>query len=648
MECLVDELWLLIFSHLNAYSLCSISQTCRSFSFIAQDKYLWSALLAKNRKKVILAPAWVPRTPKELFRWRTDFDTIKEALQAASADIRDQILVSPGVYKESLKLDKAVDLIGEGPLGTTIIEGSGNNTVTCEAAEGTIQNLTLRQSDHWFCVAIEKGNIHIKNNQISNSTLSSIKVGRDSSPLISHNLIHNSNEAGVAVFGGMGVIEYNEFTGNRYGSVEIVYSSANPIIRFNEIHHNKGYAIHIHTQAQCLVENNLVHSNETDGIACWGNCNPTIRCNKIYNNKGDGIYIHEGGGGVYEENDIFCQKLDGIRISKSSPSISRNTIHHNEGDGIRLVLLANPVIRGNRIFENQRVGLHSYRESKGICQRNLIIGNKNAGAQIYGGSQTLLAENKILGNRCSGIYVSDRAEPSIKLNEIAFNGDSGVEVVSGSKAKIFDHNQIHHNFLSGVAFYPDSKPYLLEQTNRIFENGNAIGNTSLDEPVNFGMPDEAALMDFQVGETMDIDSSEGDEQMGQYDLVEREGKEMYLQPIKKGDTDMVSFLVEKAIAAQQCTFVYTKEYYHSQHWYECRTCSQTRQILGFTEISVCEVCARLCHKNHELSPRKFGHFYCDCGQNNNTNLTNSCKCITSPPSKSNISILNTPVNSIQS
>merc|ERR1712070_725640 len=89
--------------------------------------------------------------------------------------------------------------------------------------------------------------------------------------------------------------------------------------------------------------------------------------------------------------------------------------------------------------------------------------------------------------------------------------------------------------------------------------------------------------------------------------------------------EIVSFLAERAIQSRLCTFMLTREYYHAQYWYECRTCSAPRQIMGRPEVSVCEQCAKTCHAGHDLSARKFGHFYCDCGQLD----APVCKCVPS-------------------
>ena len=41
--------------------------------------------------------------------------------------------------------------------------------------------------------------------------------------------------------------------------------------------------------------------------------------------------------------------------------------------------------------------------------------------------------------------------------------------------------------------------------------------------------------------------------------------------------------------------------------YHCHTC---KMVDG---MGVCTVCAKVCHKDHELSYAKYGSFFCDCG-----------------------------------
>nr|XP_037270039.1 E3 ubiquitin-protein ligase UBR4-like [Rhipicephalus microplus] len=64
---------------------------------------------------------------------------------------------------------------------------------------------------------------------------------------------------------------------------------------------------------------------------------------------------------------------------------------------------------------------------------------------------------------------------------------------------------------------------------------------------------------------------------------------------------------EDSLCNKLCTFTMTQKEFMNQHWYHCHTC---RMVDG---VGVCTICARVCHKDHDVTYAKFGSFFCDCG-----------------------------------
>ncbi|CAF3538830.1 unnamed protein product [Rotaria sp. Silwood1] len=56
-----------------------------------------------------------------------------------------------------------------------------------------------------------------------------------------------------------------------------------------------------------------------------------------------------------------------------------------------------------------------------------------------------------------------------------------------------------------------------------------------------------------------------------------------------------------------CTYTTTKKEYANQHWYHCHTCKM------IDRVGICQICANVCHKDHDISYAKYGSFFCDCG-----------------------------------
>lgn len=78
---------------------------------------------------------------------------------------------------------------------------------------------------------------------------------------------------------------------------------------------------------------------------------------------------------------------------------------------------------------------------------------------------------------------------------------------------------------------------------------------------------------------------------------------------------------EDSLGNKLCTFSVTAKEFMNQHWYHCHTC---KMVEG---VGVCSICARVCHKNHDVSYAKYGNFFCDCGAKED----GSCQALTRRP-----------------
>lgn len=68
---------------------------------------------------------------------------------------------------------------------------------------------------------------------------------------------------------------------------------------------------------------------------------------------------------------------------------------------------------------------------------------------------------------------------------------------------------------------------------------------------------------------------------------------------------------------QLCTFTVTQKEFINQHWYHCHTC---KMIEG---VGACTICAKVCHRGHDVTYSKHGSFFCDCGASETMN----CKAL---------------------
>ncbi|KAL9190922.1 hypothetical protein ACHAXT_000628 [Thalassiosira profunda] len=76
--------------------------------------------------------------------------------------------------------------------------------------------------------------------------------------------------------------------------------------------------------------------------------------------------------------------------------------------------------------------------------------------------------------------------------------------------------------------------------------------------------------------------------------------------------------------SRTCSFVETGEGFTEQHWYNCYTCGL------LWDKGCCSLCARVCHKGHDIGYSRKSSFFCDCGAEVATAIEQNrtvCKCL---------------------
>lgn len=211
-----------------------------------------------------------------------------EHLKTLNAAVRNaqpgtRILIRPGLYHESLVLDKPLELIGDGPREEIIIESTESRCVLVQADHALLRGLTIRsqvdlKGNKYYAMEIVQGRPLIENCDITSDAFACIAVhGPAANPTFRQCRIHDGGGVGLSFYeGGRGVVEDCEIFANRYAGVEICEESA-PLIRHCRIHHNKGDGIWAYHSGQGTVEDCLVFGNARAGIRLEQGSHLTIR-----------------------------------------------------------------------------------------------------------------------------------------------------------------------------------------------------------------------------------------------------------------------------------------------------------------------------------------------------------------------------------
>ncbi len=256
---------------------------------------------------------------------RADHVTISEAI--AAADSGDRILVRPGLYQESLVIDKPVEIIGDGETEDIVIQSVGANAILFKTTMGRVSNITLRQmhGGEWFCVNATQGRLFLEECDITSLSLACVAISGGADPRLRRNRIHHSKQSGVIVYdNGLGNIDDNDIYSNGLSGVEI-RNGGNPVLHGNRIYENKEAGVYVYDDGQGKLENNDIYLNSRAGMRIGNSGRPVLRRNRINKNGIVAIWAPLKGGGDVEENDLRDNAYGAWKVSAESEPLLRRS-----------------------------------------------------------------------------------------------------------------------------------------------------------------------------------------------------------------------------------------------------------------------------------------------------------------------------------
>lgn len=229
----------------------------------------------------------------------------------------------------------------------------------------------------------------------------------------------------------------------------------------------------------CVVRNNVVHHIGYTGIAVLGvegrRCSPQITRNVCYRNMGGGIGSMKGSTALVEENICFQNFYAGIGHSNASPVVLNNVCYENIRAGIGVSEGAKPVVRNNRCYKNRRagIGIRSGADTSPVIESNECFENDMAGIGCEEQATPIIRGNQCYRNAMAGIGCQDHAAPLVCDNECRENELAGIGA-RDQASPLIRGNICRANKQAGIGVEAKSNATILD--NQCLENGTvAIG-----------------------------------------------------------------------------------------------------------------------------------------------------------------------------
>jgi hypothetical protein len=285
------------------------------------------------------------------------YRSIGEAIKSAKPGT--EILVRPGLYKESLVIDKAIRISGDGPVDDIVVESVGAPCLVTRAAQVEVRGLALRsfvtpERNDYSAIDISYGRIVIEACDVTTDAGACVSIhGPGASPTIRGCRIRDGGNYGIWIWDGAGgVIEDCEIAG---------CSGAGLIISGDTMEEAREMAALILADLSgdgsiTARPSKSIPPNSAAGTGAPGL--PLVRRCSIFGCRDHGIWVHYKGRGVIEHCRIFENAASGAWIDQNSDAALRHCrINHNGWEAIRVTGNSSAIVEDCDLKENGRGGL---------------------------------------------------------------------------------------------------------------------------------------------------------------------------------------------------------------------------------------------------------------------------------------------------
>jgi hypothetical protein len=285
--------------------------------------------VALNMAK-LLQPGPLPAAPKEQ-KLRTlvvspqegegDYTRIQDAIDDAPEGSR--IVIKPGVYNESLRLSKQLELIGDGPADQIVITTRESDVLYCTAPTARIRGLTFQgevEGDEalHFGVWVTVGAAEFEDCIITSLAGPSVAIsGKDTRPTFRRCKLNDCGATGALISNGAkSTMEDCEVVNSAGPGFLITGAKTAPVLRRCVVRDGSDDGYRFADQASGLLVGCLATGNEHAGIVVMDGAALIVKDCVISKNGRAAVWINDADcSAVFENNDLRGNAKGSWRIA---------------------------------------------------------------------------------------------------------------------------------------------------------------------------------------------------------------------------------------------------------------------------------------------------------------------------------------------
>ena len=381
------------------------------------------------------------------------------------------ITVLPGVYRESLVIDKDITFQGEGDPAEIILEAVKEPCLRFLGGQAQIHGMTLRDGageDPGHLVLVQGGRVefHECDLEARQGTLLGIE-GTGTAAMLRRCHLHGSPSTSLEARRGASLsLAHCLFEGHGRAGLRLGVGATASLLH-TVIKDGEGSGILVQSQAQLQMEDCEILACRAGSLEVEAEGRATLRRCRLDGSRFAGVLTLAKGQSALEDCEITDHAAAGVHVAEGAIATLRQCrLHNNEGFGVSVLDQGLCTISDCELDDNGHPGIMVHQEGTVQVQNTKVHDGRSLGIVCSARGRGVMEGCEIYGNAQSGAKV-ERGGSLLLVRCVLRDGrDTGMLLFEDAELTL-EECVVHRNARGGILLAKDASDPVLRGGNRI-------------------------------------------------------------------------------------------------------------------------------------------------------------------------------------
>jgi len=390
--------------------------------------------------------------------------SLKVALRQARPGV--EILMLPGIYRESVLVDTDVTILAQGEPGAVIIEGVTGSALQVKTRGATLRGITLQAPPGGVALLVTSGAPLLEGCILRGRDACARLVGMGTSPEFRDCEFQADGPLGlIAESGTLARIEGGRIHGFRTAGVR-VESGAQVFQKEVSVGPGAGIGLQIRSRGQATLEESSL-AGDAGAVEVEGEGRAQLNRCRLLDSHFAGLLALEHSQVVLEACVIRGHACSGVHILAGANVLLRQCqLTGNAGFGLSVMERGLATLEGCEVLANGGAGLLIHHGATVQARNCSFSDGQSLGVDCSEGGQGVLDSCEISGNGGAGVQVEPGGSLLLVRCTLKEGLDTGLLLLEDSQVTL-EECVVHRNARGGILLAKDAADPVLRGGNRI-------------------------------------------------------------------------------------------------------------------------------------------------------------------------------------